>query len=55
MTAGYIRNRHPGLGGFLHHRKLLIRRVPTTTLDPGKHFNSISIVRHSRKTSVVSH
>ena len=42
------RNRHPGLGCFLHNSKLLIRRIPTTALDPGKHFDSISITRHSR-------
>jgi len=50
MTAGNIRNRHAGLGCFLHHRKLLIRRVLTAALDAGKDFYSINTVRHSRTT-----
>ena len=50
MTAGNIRNRHAGLGCFLHNSKLLIRRVFTTALDTGKDFYSINIVRHSRTT-----
>ena len=48
MTAGNKRNRHSGLGRFLQNRQLLIRRIPTTALHAGKHFNSISIIRHSR-------
>jgi len=50
MTAGNIRNRHPGLGCLLDHGKLLIRRVPAPALDAGKDFYSINTVRHSRKT-----
>jgi hypothetical protein len=50
MTAGNIRNRHPGLRCFLHNSKLLIRRVLTTALDTGKDFYSINTVRHSRTT-----
>ena len=50
MTAGHIGNRHSGLGRFLHNRHLLLHRIPSTALDPGKHFDSISIVRHSRMT-----
>ena len=50
MTAGYIGNRHSRLGRFLHKRHLLLCCVPPAALDPGKHFDSISIVRHSRKT-----
>jgi len=50
MTAGNIRNRHPGLSCFLHNSKLLIRRILTAALDTGKDFYSINIVRHSRTT-----
>ena len=50
MTAGHIGNRHSGLGRFLHKRHLLFGCVPPAALNPGKHFDSISIVRHSRKT-----
>ena len=50
MTAGYIGNRHPRLHRLLHHRHLLLCGISTPALDPGKHFNSINTVRHSRKT-----
>ncbi len=50
MTAGNIRNRYAGLGCFLHHRKLLIRRVLTAALDPSENFYSINTVRHGRTT-----
>ena len=50
MTARYIRNRHSRLGCFLHNRQLLVRRIPPASLNPGKHFYSISIVTHSRMT-----
>jgi hypothetical protein len=49
MTAGYVGNRHPGLGGFGQYRQLLIQRVTPPTLDAGKNFDSINI-RHSRMT-----
>ena len=48
MTTGHIGNRHPGLGRFLQNRQLLVHREPTTTLDAGKHFDSIDGARHSR-------
>ena len=50
MTAGNKRNRHSGLGRFLQNRQLLVRRIPTTALNTGKDFDSISIIRHSRMT-----
>ena len=50
MTAGYIGNRHPRLHCFLHHRHLLLCGISAPALDPGKHFNSINTVRHSRNT-----
>jgi len=50
MKTGNIGNRHPGLGRFLHYRQLLLCRIPTPALDPGKHFYSIRTVRHSRTT-----
>ena len=50
MTAGYIGNRHPGLGCLLHEGHLLLCGIPAPALNPGKHFDSISTVRHSRKT-----
>jgi hypothetical protein len=50
MTAGYIGNRHSRLRRFLHNRHLLLCGIPAAALDPGKHFDSISIVRHSRNT-----
>src|SRR5271170_2710061 len=49
MTAGYVGNRHPGLGGFGQYCQLLIQRVTPPTLDAGKNFDSINI-RHSRMT-----
>jgi len=49
MTAGYVGNRHPGLGCFGQNRQLLVQRVPPATLDAGKNFDSINI-RHSRMT-----
>jgi len=48
MTAGNKRNRHSGLSRFLQNSQLLVRRIPTTTLDTSKHFDSISITGHSR-------
>src|SRR3974390_1100128 len=48
MLAGDVRNRHPRLGGLTHHHQLLLQRVPPTTLDAGKHFDSIWTDRHSR-------
>jgi DNA end-binding protein Ku len=48
MTAGYIGNRHPRLRRFLHKGHLLIRRISTPALDTGKHFYSISNIRHGR-------
>ena len=50
MTAGNIRNRHSGLRYFLQNSRLLVRRIPTMALNTGKHFDSISITRHSRTT-----
>lgn len=50
MRAGNIGNRHPRLGGLLHHSHLLIRGISTPALDAGKHFNTLRIVRHSRIT-----
>ena len=50
MTAGNKRNRHSGLRCFLQNSQLLVHRIPTAALDPGKHFDSISITRHSRMT-----
>ena len=50
MTAGNKRNRHSGLGRFLQNRQLLVRRIPATALDSGKHFDSISMTGHSRMT-----
>ena len=49
MTAGYVGNRHPGLGGFRQNRQLLVQRVTPATLDARKNFDSINI-RHSRMT-----
>ena len=49
MTAGYVGNRHPGLGGFGQYRQLLIQRVTPPTLDAGKNFDSIN-TGHSRMT-----
>jgi hypothetical protein len=43
MTAGYIGNRHPSRHCFLHHRHFLLCGISAPALDPGKHFNSISI------------
>lgn len=48
MTTSYLGNRHPRLGRFLQNRQLLVHREPTSTLDPGKHCDSIYRARHSR-------
>lgn len=48
MTPGYVGNRHPGDRRLGQYRQLLIHRVPPTTLDAGKDFNSIYGTRHSR-------
>ena len=53
MTTGHIGNRHSGLGRFLDKGHLLVRRVPSAALDPGKNLYSISIVRHSRMTRLM--
>ena len=50
MTAGYIGNRHSGLGRFLDKGHLLLCGVTPAALDSGKHFDSINTVRHSRMT-----
>jgi Alpha-glutamyl/putrescinyl thymine pyrophosphorylase clade 2 len=34
----------------MHHRHFLLCGISAPALDPGKHFNSISIVRHGRNT-----
>jgi hypothetical protein len=50
MTAGYIGNRHSGLGRFLDKGHLLLCGIPPAALNSGKHFDSINTVRHSRMT-----
>jgi hypothetical protein len=50
MTAGYIGNRHSRLHGFLNNGHLLLCGIPAPALNPGKHFDSISVRRHSRMT-----
>jgi hypothetical protein len=47
MGAGYVGNRHAGLGGFNQDGKLLVPRIPAA-LDPREDFDSSSIDRHSR-------
>ena len=50
MTTGYIGNRHSWLHRFLDESHFLLCGIPTAALNPGKHFDSISIRRHSRIT-----
>ena len=47
MTAGNIRDRHPGLTGLFQHGQLLIDRIVSTTLATGKHFHAICIAARS--------
>lgn len=50
MTAGYIGNRHPGLGSFQDYGHFLLCGITPAALDPAEDFDSISIRRHSRMT-----
>ncbi len=50
MTAGHIGNRHSRLHRFLNKSHLLLCGIPAPALNTGKHFDSISIRRHSRIT-----
>ena len=48
MTAGYIGNRHAGLGRLLDERHLLLGGISAPALNSDQNLDSISTVRHSR-------